>query len=237
MTDGSANGDVLSNTASGDQDLTFRYLSLILSSHGYRFEPDGEACRDLGLLNGRGDFNLNAYLLSDQYDLPMQVITFRDTDQHEEIGRRGFCEAGLIGTMERVIDHIHTRTETKVDTDRLERAETPLFDLALFRKAWVNACVSNAWEFLIPPSVRLFDDRIEVVSRYRGDSPSSVGGSRAGTCRQSNPVLDRVFDMAGRSGQYDGPETSVFFSNGEARVMIPFAFIPESVLVRRFKEQ
>ena len=33
MTDGSANGDVLSNTASGDQDLTFRYLSLILSSH------------------------------------------------------------------------------------------------------------------------------------------------------------------------------------------------------------
>ncbi|MCQ2071387.1 MAG: hypothetical protein MJZ68_09675 [archaeon] len=238
--------DPLQDMTSDIQDLSFEYLFTALISHGHHPRDDPDYLRGIGLLDGQGMFNLNAYLLSDQNSIPMRIVLFEGTDRKKTVKTTDLGGHGLIMSMEAVYDRIAGLRETRVDTDTLERTETDLFDLDAFREAWVNACVHNAWWTYGPPSVHVFDDRIEVMSYGRIPFLASEMDFFTGDHRPVNPGLFSVFarlDKTGRNGhgiprivKTYGYET-FGMTDGGLRVTLPFAFVPRFVTLRKIAEE
>lgn len=117
------------------------------------------------MINKSGQYNLLAYLLSDQNEQIVKVMRFAGKDKTVVDERMSFSNQSLLLTVEQVLEYFRLINRTrKVDLTKGIRNETPLFDLQSFREAWINACVHNTWTQMIPPAVYIYDDRIEVVS-------------------------------------------------------------------------
>ena len=238
--------DPLRDMSSDVQDLSFEFLMQSLMAHGQHPRDDKGFYRSLGLFSDKGEFNMTAYLLSDQNTIPMQIIEFRGKDRSSVYRRRDFGGCSLLRSMDAIADQISGILEVGVDTDRMTREETGLFDFGAFREAWVNACVHNAWRTMIPPSVMIFDDRMEIVSYgripfplsqeefYKGDSRPVNAGlfsvfAKLNKIEQSGHGVPRIVSAYGRDA-FDITESGV-------KVTIPFAFEPRFVLVRRNNER
>lgn len=234
--------DSLKDIPSDSQDLTFENLFISLKSHGHQPCGDIGYYRSLGLLDDRGMFNINAYLLSDQNSIPMQVVEFRGTDRSDILRRTDFGRCNLVCSMDRIMDFVSGLQETVVDTDSLERRESPMFDLGAFREAWVNACVHNFWASYIPPSVLIFDDRMEIVSYGRIPFPIPDDEFFSGESRPVNPALFAMFARLNRIEQSGHGVPRIVRSYGKEAfrindsgltVTIPFGFEPRFVTMRR----
>lgn len=232
--------DPLRVQQSDRQDLTFDALSVMLDVGGLPCGPD--LLRTIGLTDGQGRYNLAAYLVSDQNPLRMQVIRFHGMDRAAVSTRTDFGGQSLILSTRAVLGLVSGYMLTNVDLSKGERREEHLFDFESFRKAWINACVHNAWHTLIPPAVMIFDDRIEVVSYGRIPFPLSTEDFFAGDSRPINTSLFQLFLRTGlteHSGhgvptivRHYGREAFHISDNG-VTVRIPFAFVPDYVKAER----
>jgi predicted HTH transcriptional regulator len=234
--------DPLRDMPSDEQDLTFDYLFDSLIRFGQHPRNETSYYRSLGLLDDKGEFNMTAYLLSDQNSIPMQIVEFRGKDKSSIYRRRDYGNCSLLKSMDSIMSQISDYMEIEVDTDKPVRQEYPLFDFGAFKEAWVNACVHNAWRAMIPPSVLWFDDRMEIVSYGRIPFPLSKDEFYQGDSRPVNPALFRIFARLNRieqSGHGVPKIVSVYgreafdINESGVKVTIPFAFTPKSVLVRR----
>jgi predicted HTH transcriptional regulator len=144
--------------------------------------------------------------------------------------------------MKIVLEHISSYMVTRVNLSKGTREEMHLFDFESFREAWVNACVHNAWRAMIPPSVLMFDDRIEVVSYGTVPFPLSLEGFYNGDSRPVNRSLFELFTILNLTEQSGhgvptivskyGREAFDISDNGVV-VTIPYAFEPDYVLARK----
>ncbi|MCQ2071041.1 MAG: putative DNA binding domain-containing protein, partial [archaeon] len=238
--------DPLRDMASDDQKLSFEYLFTALASHGHHPRDDPNYYRSIGLFDDLDHFNLNAYLLSDQNSIPMQIVEFKGTDRGEISKRTDFGKGSLIKSMEAIHDHIAGLMETVVNTDTLERTEKSLFDLGAFREAWINACVHNAWRSFTPPSVLVFENRMEVISYGKIPFPLSNEEFFTGDSRPVNQGLFSVFAKLNKIEQSGHGVPRIVKAYGREafhitdsglKVTLPFAFVPRFVTLRKIAEE
>lgn len=237
--------DPLKGQPSDKQDLTFDHLFSLMSSRKMHPRDEDGFYRSHGLLNEQGRFNLTAYLVSDQNTLTMQVVRFNGNDRSSISTRSDFGGQSLLGSMDAVLREVSTYQMTRVDLSKGKRVEGNLFDFESFREAWFNACVHNSWRMMIPPSVMVFDDRIEVVSNGPIPFPLSLDMFYSGDSRPVNRSLFELFSMFGFTEQSGhgvptivknyGREAFNITDNGVI-VTIPFAFEPDYVKRRRETE-
>ena len=234
--------DPLKDMRSDIQELTFEHLFALLVAHGHHPRKEDGYYRSIGLLDDKGGFNLNAYLLSDQNQIPMQVVEFKGTDRSEMNKRTDFGKCCMLKSMDSIAEYIFGHMETEVDTSGIERKDRPLFDKDSFREAWVNACVHNSWASHIPPSVMIFDDRLEIVSYGRIPFPLSTDDFYSGDSRPVNPTLFSIFAKLNRIEQSGHGVPRIVRSYGKGafhitesglKVTIPFSFTPSFVTTRR----
>ena len=234
--------DPLKDRTSDVQDLTFDLLLTIMSSRGLHPKVESGFFRSHAMMDGYGAFNLTAYLLSDQNNIPIQVVRFNGCDRSSMSDRTDFGGRSIIVSMRAVLDHIASYMVTEVDLSKGERVEVHLFDFESFREAWINACVHNAWWMMLPPSVMVFDDRIEVVSYGTVPFPMSLESFFEGDSRPVNKALFSMFSLLGMTEQSGhgvptivrsyGREAFDISDNG-VTVTIPFAFEPDYVSARK----
>ena len=227
------------------QDLTFDTLFGILSDRGKHPRNDAGFYRSHGMMDEHGRFTLTAYLVSDQSNVQMQVVTFDGTDRSAVSSRTDCGGRCLIRSAIDILSRISSYALTEVDLSKDVRIEQNLFDMDSFRRAWINACVHNAWRVMVPPSVMLFDDRMEIVSYGRIPFPSSLEEFFAGDSRPVNRSLFELFTLAGLTEQSGhgiptivkkyGREAFNITDNGVV-VTIPFAFTPDYVKARKENE-
>lgn len=227
------------------QDLTFDTLFGILSDRGKHPRNDAGFYRSHGMMDEHGRFTLTAYLVSDQSNVQMQVVTFDGTDRSAVSSRTDYGGRCLIRSAIDILSRISSYAVTEVDLSKGVRIEQNLFDMDSFREAWINACVHNAWRAMVPPSVMLFDDRMEIVSYGRIPFPSSLEEFFAGDSRPVNRSLFELFTLAGLTEQSGhgiptivkkyGREAFNITDNGVV-VTIPFAFTPDYVKARKESE-
>lgn len=121
------------------------------------------------------------------------------------------------------------------------REEVDLFGMDAFREAWINACVHNDWKNMIPPSVFLFDDRIEVQSY--GSIPFMLSEEEfySGKSMPVNKTLFDLFHLAGYAEQCGRGISTIVEKYGRDAicrgdniftVTIPFAYVPDHVKSR-----
>ena len=155
--------DPLKNQRSDLQELTFNTLFGIMVTRDLHPRKDAGFYRSHGMVDDHGMFNLTAYLVSDQNCIPMQVVRFNGTDRTAVSSRTDFGGQSLVASARAILEHVSSYMLTKVDLSGGERTERNLFDFDAFREAWINACVHNSWGALVPPSVLVFFDRMEIV--------------------------------------------------------------------------
>lgn len=192
-----SSGDNLLDTASYDQDLTFRELCDALRSKGFDVSDDDRLRKSFGLLNSEGKLNFQAQLLSDQNNIPLTVAIFRGTDRTDMTFRKDYSNRSLLTEVNMVLDFVQAQNEVSVDVGSRARTETRLFDEDAFREAWINACVHNNWVGHIAPAVHIFDDRLEVISYGSIPYWLSFEDFYAGKSLPVNDALMRVFVQTG----------------------------------------
>ncbi len=97
---------------------------------------------------------------------------------------------------------------------------------------------------MIPPSVMIFDDRIEVISYGMTPFPVSAENFYEGNRRPVNKALHDMFTLLGMTGQ-DGHRVRTIIQNygrdafdisdNGVTVTIPFAFEPDRAAICRRK--
>ena len=243
----SGNADLLSQISSENQSLTFKGMVDFLRGRGIHASESKEFQSSFGMLNREGRYNLLSYLLSDQNEMIVKVMRFAGTDKTTVDERTGYNRQSLLITVQQVLDYFRLiNLPRKVDLITGVRSETPLFDLQSFREAWINACVHNTWTDKIPPSVYIYDDRIEVVSYGGLPYGLSEEGFYTGTSKPVNNRLFNIFiscDLSEQSGHGIPQIVKTYgkeafsFRDGLLIVTIPFGYEPDYVKVRMMKKQ
>lgn len=238
----SSDSDILRQKSSPNQNLSFNSLFGILAGNGIHPKPTKEFYSNYWLLNRDGDFNMNAYLLSDKNEISLKVVVFERMDKSVMSKRTEYGSKCLLISVSEVLQYFEAINITDVNLEGALRKEQSLFDFSSFREAWINACLHNDWKDGIAPSVYMFDDRIEVVSY--GGLPFSLSkeGFYHGTSVPVNKSLLTIF-MAAKYAEQSGHGIptivekygrDVFsFDDGMLKVTIPLAFERPEVVNRK----
>ena len=192
--------------------------------------------------NRENEYNINAYLMSDENDVSIKVVVFEGDNKSVMSKRTEYGKKCLLMSISEVLEYFSSINSTHVDVSGSQRKEQTLFDFLSFREAWINACLHNDWNEGIAPSVYMFDDRIEIVSY--GGLPYSLSreGFFNGTSVPVNKSLLMIF-MASKYAEQSGHGVptivekygrEVFsFDDGMIKVSIPLAYDREEVTERK----
>ncbi len=238
----SSDADIIRQKASPKQQLTFRSFFALLSGLGIHPKDSEEFYGNYGLLNRESEYNVNAYLMSDNNDISIKVVVFEGDNKSVMSKRTEYGKKCLLLSVSEVLEYFKSINTIRVDVGEAQRKEQALFDFPSFREAWINACLHNDWNGGIAPSVYMFDDRIEIVSY--GGLPYSLSqeGFFSGTSVPVNKSLLMIF-MASKYAEQSGHGVptivekygrDVFsFDDGMIKVSIPLAFDREEVAERK----
>ena len=235
--------DALRETRSRKQKLTFEILYAYFAANGIHVREGETILGNYGVLNAEGSYNDVAYLLSDKNEVSIKVVKFEGLNKSSMSSRTELGYRSLLSSCQGVLDYVKATNVTMVDLSEGKRKEMPLFDFEAFREAWINAVLHNEWLRGIPPSVFLFDDRIEVLSYGSLPFNMSEEDFYAGKSRPVNRSLFEIFalsSLAEQSGHgvpliVDRCGKKAFdFSSGTIVVTIPFAFVPEPIKIQRY---
>ena len=238
----SSDADIIRQKVAPTQQLTFRSFFAILSGLGIHPKDSDEFYSNYGLLNRENEYNINAYLMSDENDVSIKVVVFEGDNKSVMSKRTEYGKKCLLMSISEVLEYFSSINSIHVDVSGSQRKEQTLFDFPSFREAWINACLHNDWNEGIAPSVYMFDDRIEIVSY--GGLPYSLSreGFFNGTSVPVNKSLLMIF-MASKYAEQSGHGVptivekygrEVFsFDDGMIKVSIPLAYDREEVTERK----
>ena len=240
------NPNLLIDTSSNNQNLTFNQFLGYCIVKGVNIIDNDEFLKSKVLFTKDGAYNLMAFILSDQSNVSIKVVKFNGTDKSSFSERTEYGNQCLLNSINDVLAYIKSLNTTKIDViSSTSRKDIPLFDYESFREAWINACLHNHWIEMIPPSVFIYDDRIEILSY--GDLPYNLSKESfySGTSVPVNRALKDIFMSVGLSEQsghgvpiivsHYGKE-AFSFESSTIKVTIPFAFEPDYVLGRKVRE-
>lgn len=160
----SNNNDIMCEIESANQDLTFNQLRQLYILKNLNINPDTFQ-RNIGLFNKNNKYNLLADILSDNNNYSIKVVRFAGFDKTNLLYRNEYGYKCLLLAMEQALGYVLSLNETRVIlSGSSKREEMHLFDENSFREAWNNACLHSRWDKMNPPSIFIFDDRIEIIS-------------------------------------------------------------------------
>lgn len=238
--------DVLKETESQFQNLTFDYLYGYFATNGIHIRKDSSFLEGFNLLNSNGKFNLIAFLLSDKNNISIKIVRFNGINKSSMSTRTEFGNQCLLASCQAVLDHIKALNITKVDLSNGKRIEKNLFDFESFREGWINAIVHNDWLHLIPPSVFIYDDRIEISSYGSIPFNMDLKDFYKGKSKPINPSLFKIFSISSFAEQsgHGVPtivehysEKAFNLSSNMVLITIPFSFVPESIGIKNGQQE
>lgn len=175
------------------QDLTFDKLNSALQN-ALELENAGlDILKTLDLYSGKKGYNNAAALLSDKNDyLLLDLAKFRD-DIDEIQDRRRIEKVSILEAYEKAIDFFRQYYEyEKIEGSK--RITVELLPEKAFREAIANALIHRTWDVNSAILVRMFNDKIEIISP--GGLPPGLSESEYLEGRISslrNPILANVF--------------------------------------------
>ena len=238
--------DLLANYKSYNQDLTFHQFIEYNKIKGLHITNENSFLKSKVFFTKEGAYNLMAFILSDQSNVSIKVVKFNGTDKSSFSERTEYGNQCLLNSINDVLAYVKNLNTTKIDViSSTSRKDIPLFDYESFREAWINACLHNRWVEMIPPSVFIYDDRIEVLSY--GDLPYNLSKESfySGTSVPVNRALKDIFMSVGLSEQsgHGVPiivshygKDAFSFESSTIKVTLPFAYEPDYVLGRKVRE-
>lgn len=185
------------NVAAPDyaQELTFEKLFMYYAAKGIALNPDTFE-RSLKLKNKNGQYNVMAYILSDQNSIPIRVSIFSGLDKTAPLfSVKEFGNTCIMYSMDKILEYGDAINIIQADErNRIsERKDVPLFDYEAFHEAILNAFIHNKWLTLNAPQIAIFNDRIEIMSHGGLAIDQDEKGFYSGVSLPVNDILASIF--------------------------------------------
>ncbi|MCR5350726.1 MAG: putative DNA binding domain-containing protein [Acholeplasmatales bacterium] len=189
--------ETMTNIESYDQELSFTQLKQLYISRGLPIN-DNMFNKNNGLYTKDGKYNILASILADNNNCSIKVVKFDGIDKSNMISRNEFGYKCLIIAMENALEYTQSMNETKVViSDKSVREEVHLFDSSSLREAWNNACLHTRWDRMVPPSIYIFSNRIEIISTGGLPIDYSVDDFYQGISNPINKQLQKIMGQLG----------------------------------------
>lgn len=185
------------NVAAPDyaQDLTFEKLMMYYGAKGITLKIESFE-RSLKLKNKNGEYNVMAYILSDQNSIPVRVSVFSGIDKTAPLfSVKEFGNTCILYSIDKILEYGDAINIIQADErNRIsERKDVPLFDYEAFHEAILNAFIHNKWLTLNAPQISIFTDRIEILSHGGLAIDQDESGFYGGASIPVNDVLASIF--------------------------------------------
>ena len=185
------------NVAAPDyaQELSFEKLFMYYAAKGIALKSDSFE-RSLKLRNKNGQYNVMAYILSDQNSIPVRVSIFSGKDKTSPLfSVKEFGNTCIMYSMDKILEYGDAINIIQADErNRIsERKDVPLFDYEAFHEAILNAFIHNKWLTLNSPQISIFTDRIEILSHGGLALDQDEKGFYSGASLPVNDVLASIF--------------------------------------------
>lgn len=196
------------NVAAPDyaQELTFEKLFMYYATKGIALNPQSFE-RNLKLRNKNGQYNVMAYILSDQNSIPVRVSIFSGKDKASPLySVKEFGNTCIMYSTDKILEYGDVINLIQADErNRIsERKDVPLFDYEAFHEAILNAFIHNKWLTLNAPQISVFNDRIEILSHGGLAIDQDEEGFYCGASIPVNDILASIFlqlRLSERSGR------------------------------------
>lgn len=188
------------------QDLTFERLIMYYAAKGILLNKASFE-RSLRLRSNDGEYNVMAYILSDQNSIPIRVSIFSGKDKAAPLfSVKEFGNDCIMYSMDKILEYGDAINIIQADErNRIsERKDVPLFDYEAFHEAILNAFIHNKWLTLNGPQISIFSDRIEILSHGGLAPDQDEEGFYSGASIPVNEVLASIFlqlRLSERSGR------------------------------------
>lgn len=177
------------------QDLTFKKLFVYYASKGIILREDSFE-KTLKLKTKNNLYNIMAYILSDQNNIPMRVSVFSGTDKASPLySVKEFGNTCIFYTIDKILEYGDTINIMQADERNrvTTRTDVSLFDFDVYREAVLNAFIHNKWLTLNAPAITVFTDRIEILSHGGLAIDQDVEGFYSGSSLPVNEILATLF--------------------------------------------
>jgi len=225
----------MQNTISPKQDLVFSQLLLYFATKGISLNMDSYK-HSLGLFTDEGKYNMLAYILADNGQIPVRLSIFAGKTKADPLySVKEFGNKCMLLSLEKINDFGDTFNIMQADERNrmLTREDIPLFDIKSFKEAVINAFVHNKWIEGNAPMITFFSDRVEILSFGGLPSNQTISSFFEGQSKPVNKELADIFiqlhisEKTGRGvptivSKY-GQEAFEFYEDS-IKVCIPFSF-------------
>ena len=188
------------------QDLTFDRLFMYYAAKGITLKKENFE-KTLKLKNKKNEYNVMAYILSDQNSIPIRVSIFTGLDKASPLfSVKEFGNDCILFSMDKLLEYGDAINIIQADErNRIsERKDVPLFDYEAFHEAILNAFIHNKWLTLNGPQISIFSDRMEILSHGGLAVDQDAEGFYSGASIPVNEVLASIFlqlRLSERSGR------------------------------------
>ena len=185
------------NTSAPDyaQELTFEKLFLYYAAKGIELRKKTFE-KTLKLKTKDNKYNIMAYILSDQNDIPVRVSVFSGIDKSAPLfSVKEFGNTCIMYSMDKILEYGDAINIIQADErNRIsERKDVPLFNYEAFHEAILNAFIHNKWLTLNAPQISIFTNRIEILSHGGLAIDQDESGFYSGSSLPVNEVLASIF--------------------------------------------
>lgn len=185
------------NVAAPDyaQKLTFEKLFMYYGAKGLTLRHDTFE-KTLKLKNKDNKYNIMAYILSDQNEIPIRVSIFSGIDKSAPLySVKEFGNTCILYSMDKILEYGDAINIIQADErNRIsERIDVPLFDYEAYHEAILNAFIHNKWLTLNGPQISIFTDRIEILSHGGLALDQDIEGFYSGASIPVNEILASIF--------------------------------------------
>ena len=185
------------NTAAPDyaQDLSFEKLFIYYGAKGISLRKDTFE-KSLKLRTKDKQYNVMAYILSDQNSIPIRVSIFSGEDKTAPLfSVKEFGNNCIMYSMDKILGYGDAINIIQADErGRIsERKDVPLFDYEAFHEAVLNAFIHNKWLTLNGPAISIFTNRIEILSHGGLAIDQDETGFYNGSSLPVNEILANIF--------------------------------------------
>lgn len=177
------------------RDLTFQQLFMYYAAKGIELKRNTFE-KTLKLKEQNGEYNVMAYILSDQNNIPIRVSIFSGKTKADPLfSVKEFGNCCIMYSMDKILDYGDAINIIQADErNRIsERKDVPLFDYEAFHEAILNAFIHNKWLTLNGPSISIFSDRIEILSFGGLAIDQDIEGFYSGASMPVNEILSSIF--------------------------------------------
>ncbi|NLC14573.1 MAG: AAA family ATPase [Chloroflexi bacterium] len=153
-----------------DQKLTFEYCSKVFADRGVLFGKN--QMKTMKMFNLDGNYTNLAMLLSDQCFHSIQFACFQGTDIGTFTERQRFT-GSILKQLDDAFHALNRYNRTRSEIHGLHRIDSRDYPEEALREALINAIVHRDYDRDVSTNIRVFDDRIEIVS-FGGLPPNTT---------------------------------------------------------------